>query len=848
SNAVEQQSFKPSNRLDVTIAAVDESLPKVPKKLEDTSQEDNSRNITTGTVVLAKCNAGFFPALIIEKPNSENITVRNFINDSTITVKVNDISILDESKIYQMKMLLPGLDMSKVEEYMRNPHYYSNWTPPCDTEINILSSEDECLQEKDYFLTNLLNFLEASDITFVRSPLVNGVSCDLCVLYRLVNKYGGWSKVCKKHLWGDIHRAMCLPTSGDEECGIELEKIYHKYLRAFYDMNRKLGSPTVASHKGVKRSVPAVTRVSQRLFKPSSSDLRVSVNQKSPLPILQHKTRRNASRSHSPTNKQARIFNITPDNNLQCRHDQWVSLDKIVDIDCSPPAPGTGQFKPKIVRQQSGEASSVSNTDLLSAAKTDETEAYSAAQISRRTHLSSSHSSIECIGNKIDVVQQQQSNAIKTDQLQIQNENQHVETYKYDTNYIGDGYFDEHDDCVQFDHGSDEIVESIREIRINGIQPGDISSLDSSSIEDRLKNNIISCEDEIDDFVNINDIDGFDESLNFQDVQSFESDLPEYLKFSSPELVDALDLQQSISDESSCTTAEIINCLSSNFYDYDSTTTNISPRMSFSPTPSNQNKRNNAAIDLHLALIAIGTGNDNANILLRHELLNTPVINIEDRSGAGSNLAGRSFNVSGDFNAAENIGFLHENQFHLHFSEFTSELASKQEIPFVYSICNRLAKYDVCKGLFRQNSSGWFRRHWPVAKCCCRSGHPSLSSRQHPPGTDRNSRLIIHASMGTPVNPDSNCGFECLTIRPVEMRLDFAYQHAQLHFMEHALSFRRCFRVTCVTDGELKFVSVCERLLSISKASLLNHAIMWSSQLDVRAKMENFIDLFESGK
>ncbi|KAI0979150.1 hypothetical protein GJ496_007689, partial [Pomphorhynchus laevis] len=318
SNAVEQQSFKPSNRLDVTIAAVDESLPKVPKKLEDTSQEDNSRNITTGTVVLAKCNAGFFPALIIEKPNSENITVRNFINDSTITVKVNDISILDESKIYQMKMLLPGLDMSKVEEYMRNPHYYSNWTPPCDTEINILSSEDECLQEKDYFLTNLLNFLEASDITFVRSPLVNGVSCDLCVLYRLVNKYGGWSKVCKKHLWGDIHRAMCLPTSGDEECGIELEKIYHKYLRAFYDMNRKLGSPTVASHKGVKRSVPAVTRVSQRLFKPSSSDLRVSVNQKSPLPILQHKTRRNASRSHSPTNKQARIFNITPDNNLQC--------------------------------------------------------------------------------------------------------------------------------------------------------------------------------------------------------------------------------------------------------------------------------------------------------------------------------------------------------------------------------------------------------------------------------------------------------------------------------------------------------------------------------------------------
>ncbi|KAI0988536.1 hypothetical protein GJ496_002010 [Pomphorhynchus laevis] len=873
SNTVEQQSLRKGNIQDVIIAAVDESLPK---ELEDTSQEDNCGTFIKGMVVLAKDNTGFFPALITEKPNSENITVRNFINDSTITVKVNDISILDESKINQMKMLLPGLDMSKVEEYMRNPHYYSNWTPPCDTEINILSSEDECLQEKDYFLANLLNFLEASGITFVKSPLVNGVSCDLCILYRLVNKNGGWSKVCKKHLWGDIHRAMCLPTSGDEECGIELEKIYHKYLRAFYDMNRKLGSPTVASHKGVKRSVSAVTRVSQRLFKPSSSDLRgsrcveqssdslpplagklshigskrkintcihssgerqsiqsasdektcdlrttrlralitrrklkaqknskyptdfdrhrktnlfaresnklssqqrsshnqvdsetnghqnsrkgrnkVSVNHISPLPILQHKTRRNASRSHSPTNKQARIFNITPDNNLQCsksiatkftinqigvhsfvkvlwstldaersvyvakvidkilekslvyvhyvgwnsRHDQWVSLDKIVDIDCSPPAPGTRQSKPKIVRQQSGEASSVSNTDLLSAAKTDETEAYSAAQISRRTHLSSSHSSIECIGlTSMTLI----ILAMVTSMNMM----------------IG----------VQFDHGSDDIGETIREIRIEGIQPGYISSEGNSTIADGLKHNLSSYEDEIVDFVNNKEIDEFDVHLNFQDVQSVESDLPEYLKISRHELVDALHLPRSFFNESS-TIAEMINCLSPNFYDYDSTTTNISQQMSFSPTSSNQNKRNNAANDLNRALIAIGTGNDNANILLRHELINTPIMDIEERSTNGSNLAGSAFNVTENNNTADNpsndtarshlfstmdnlassliriesmFRIVHEeqernqsinseltssDQLHLHFSEFRSKLASKQGIPFVYSIC-----------------------------------------------------------------------------------------------------------------------------------------------------------------
>ncbi|OWF38408.1 AT-rich interactive domain-containing protein 4B-like isoform X2 [Mizuhopecten yessoensis] len=102
------------------------------------------------------------------------------------------------------------------------------------------SSDDEPSEEKDRFVAQLYKFMDDRGTPINKGPTLGNKDLNLYKLFKVVQNIGGYNKVTNQLKWRGVYAKMSLPPSNT--ASHQIKTAYKKYLHAFEDFYRKLGS------------------------------------------------------------------------------------------------------------------------------------------------------------------------------------------------------------------------------------------------------------------------------------------------------------------------------------------------------------------------------------------------------------------------------------------------------------------------------------------------------------------------------------------------------------------------------------------------------------------------------
>ncbi|UJR21352.1 hypothetical protein I4U23_024445 [Adineta vaga] len=108
-------------------------------------------------------------------------------------------------------------------------------------------SDEETTKEKDSFVAQLFAFMDDRGTPINSISKVHNYDIDLHRLFKIVRQYGGYNKVMKNDLWGKVYIKMGLPDESSPKNNRLIENAYRKYLFAYEDLSKKLGTITAPS-------------------------------------------------------------------------------------------------------------------------------------------------------------------------------------------------------------------------------------------------------------------------------------------------------------------------------------------------------------------------------------------------------------------------------------------------------------------------------------------------------------------------------------------------------------------------------------------------------------------------
>ncbi|XP_052106549.1 AT-rich interactive domain-containing protein 4B-like [Mytilus californianus] len=102
------------------------------------------------------------------------------------------------------------------------------------------SSDDEPNEEKDCFVAQLYKFMDDRGTPINKAPAIVNKDLNLYRLFKVVQHIGGYNKVTNQMKWRMVYSKMNLPPINT--ASHQIKNAYKKYLHAFEDFYRKLGS------------------------------------------------------------------------------------------------------------------------------------------------------------------------------------------------------------------------------------------------------------------------------------------------------------------------------------------------------------------------------------------------------------------------------------------------------------------------------------------------------------------------------------------------------------------------------------------------------------------------------
>ncbi|XP_071080254.1 AT-rich interactive domain-containing protein 4B-like [Haliotis cracherodii] len=102
------------------------------------------------------------------------------------------------------------------------------------------SSDDEPSEEKDRFVAQLYKFMDDRGTPINKGPSIGTRDLNLYKLFRVVQNLGGYNRVTNQMKWRLVYSKMALPQSNT--ASHQIKNAYKKFLHAFEDFYRKLGS------------------------------------------------------------------------------------------------------------------------------------------------------------------------------------------------------------------------------------------------------------------------------------------------------------------------------------------------------------------------------------------------------------------------------------------------------------------------------------------------------------------------------------------------------------------------------------------------------------------------------
>lgn len=103
-------------------------------------------------------------------------------------------------------------------------------------------SDDEPSEEKDRFVAQLYKFMDDRGTSINRMPTLGSKDLNLYRLFNIVQTLGGYNKVTNSNKWKAVAGRMKTGLPSQNMVSHQLKTAYKKYLHAFEDFYRKLGS------------------------------------------------------------------------------------------------------------------------------------------------------------------------------------------------------------------------------------------------------------------------------------------------------------------------------------------------------------------------------------------------------------------------------------------------------------------------------------------------------------------------------------------------------------------------------------------------------------------------------
>ncbi|KAK3597334.1 hypothetical protein CHS0354_034576 [Potamilus streckersoni] len=102
------------------------------------------------------------------------------------------------------------------------------------------SSDDEPSEDKDHFIAHLYKFMDDRATPINKGPTIGNTDLNLYNLFKVVHKLGGYNRVTNQMKWRLVYSKMMLPPCNN--ASTQIKNAYKKFLHAFEDFYRKLGS------------------------------------------------------------------------------------------------------------------------------------------------------------------------------------------------------------------------------------------------------------------------------------------------------------------------------------------------------------------------------------------------------------------------------------------------------------------------------------------------------------------------------------------------------------------------------------------------------------------------------
>ncbi|CAF1095607.1 unnamed protein product [Rotaria sordida] len=227
----------------------------------------NNNDITSIVAVRRHNNQNIFPALILKRKTlSDYIWVKSFLNGREYIVhKINDVEPYKNNSQIQSLCRLTSKQATKAcDKYVKYNQIPTIWkkkksniihdnqnttsdSNSSSSESDFDDSDDDTIEKKDSFIAQLFAFMDDRGTPINNIPKIHNYDLDLHRLFKIVSMLGGYNKVTKNDQWNKVYIKMGLPNDSAPKNGRLIENTYKKYLFAYEDLSKKLGTMNITS-------------------------------------------------------------------------------------------------------------------------------------------------------------------------------------------------------------------------------------------------------------------------------------------------------------------------------------------------------------------------------------------------------------------------------------------------------------------------------------------------------------------------------------------------------------------------------------------------------------------------
>ncbi|KAK3093694.1 hypothetical protein FSP39_018994 [Pinctada imbricata] len=177
----------------------------------------------------------------------DHILIKSFKDGKFYSFNRKELKDFTKTAVSKFDDKIIKAAMEKAITYQDNEELPSSWdrdellgTDEEDQSDIDESSDDEPTEDKDHFVAQLYKFMDDRGTPINKGPYIGNNDLNLYRLFKVVQKIGGYNKVTNLAKWKAVYKRMDLPASNS--ASHQIKNAYKKYLHAFEDFYRKLGS------------------------------------------------------------------------------------------------------------------------------------------------------------------------------------------------------------------------------------------------------------------------------------------------------------------------------------------------------------------------------------------------------------------------------------------------------------------------------------------------------------------------------------------------------------------------------------------------------------------------------